>query len=436
MQSVKLYPNSKIYIFSPRGIRSGGPTLLHQLASVIVKNYSEYNIEPLMFYYDLNVKTAPDSAYSEYHIKKTAKIIDSPENILIGAEGVSEFAYFYPKTQKIIWWLSVDNYVSNLANTYMEFYQKGNYLHPLNLKFNFTDNREIFHFVQSKYAADFLSINNTPKEKIYYVSDYLHPVFLKRANNVDLNKKEPIVVYNPLKGFDFTKKIIDFAPKLKFIPIQNMTPEEVENLLVRAMVYIDFGNHPGKDRIPREAAISGAVVITGKRGAAANNEDIPISAEFKFEDVEREIPNIVEKIEEVFGNFSTYHAKFENYRKIILSEPEKFENDVINALNLKASNKFTKVAMLQSGARGKFLKQIIDEDDSLKAVFRLGDEGNENLENIEKISFGDAIFLYFEGRIQKFMAVSINETEKETIIDKLTLAGVAEDDIMVVEIKR
>jgi len=32
-------------------------------------------------------------------------------------------------------------------------------------------------------------------------------------------------------------------------------------------VYIDFGHHPGQDRLPREAVQCGCVVITGKRGS-------------------------------------------------------------------------------------------------------------------------------------------------------------------------
>lgn len=38
MQGIKIYPNTKIYIPAPLGMRSGGPTLLYQLASAIIKN--------------------------------------------------------------------------------------------------------------------------------------------------------------------------------------------------------------------------------------------------------------------------------------------------------------------------------------------------------------------------------------------------------------
>jgi hypothetical protein len=38
------------------------------------------------------------------------------------------------------------------------------------------------------------------------------------------------------------------------------------------------------DRLPREAALAGCVVITNREGAAANDEDVPLPTRFKFHD--------------------------------------------------------------------------------------------------------------------------------------------------------
>lgn len=75
-----------------------------------------------------------------------------------------------------------------------------------------------------------------------------------------------------------------------------MTNEMVVETLQRVKFYIDFGNHPGKDRIPRGVAIWECCIITGKRGSAKYFEDVFISAEFKFDDIEINIPKIVSKI--------------------------------------------------------------------------------------------------------------------------------------------
>ena len=46
--------------------------------------------------------------------------------------------------------------------------------------------------------------------------------------------------------------------------------------------YIDFGPHPGMDRLPREAALAGCVVVTNREGAANFDEDTPLPSQFKF----------------------------------------------------------------------------------------------------------------------------------------------------------
>jgi hypothetical protein len=107
-----------------------------------------------------------------------------------------------------------------------------------------------------------------------------------------------------------------------------MTPEEVANLLLKAKVYIDFGHHPGKDRIPREAAISNCCVIVGKKGSARFQEDVPIKDEFKFEPKKRNIPNIIDKIRHLLDNYEREIKKFEDYKEFILNEEEKFEEDI------------------------------------------------------------------------------------------------------------
>ena len=65
------------------------------------------------------------------------------------------------------------------------------------------------------------------------------------------------------------------------------------------------------------------------------NKNIPISKEYKFEDKEENIPLIVEKIKDCFKNFEMHYKNFENYRKIIKSEKEKFIKDLKSIFEVK-----------------------------------------------------------------------------------------------------
>ncbi len=72
------------------------------------------------------------------------------------------------------------------------------------------------------------------------------------------------------------------APDLTFVAVQGLREAEVAQLLGQSMVYIDFGHHPGKDRLPREAASSGCCVIVGRTGSAAIFQDVPIADRYKI----------------------------------------------------------------------------------------------------------------------------------------------------------
>jgi len=116
------------------------------------------------------------------------------------------------------------------------------------------------------------------------------------------------------------------APQFEWVPLVNMTKEQIIQKLLSSKIYIDFGNHPGKDRLPREAALCGCCIITGKRGAAGNNVDITIPSKYKFADAIESIPMIVKQIELILNQYDLCSSDFDTYRSHIKREKELFEN--------------------------------------------------------------------------------------------------------------
>lgn len=47
-----------------------------------------------------------------------------------------------------------------------------------------------------------------------------------------------------------------------------LSAEEVQAMLKKSKVYIDFGGHPGMEHIPREAALAGRIIVTNRAGSA------------------------------------------------------------------------------------------------------------------------------------------------------------------------
>ena len=94
-------------------------------------------------------------------------------------------------------------------------------------------------------------------------------------------------------------------------------------------VYVDFGNHPGKDRIPREAAANGCCIITNKQGSAAFREDVPIPEKYKFEEPLEEVDRLKELLVDICSNYSEHVSKFEEYRNWIKDEKVRFDAEVV-----------------------------------------------------------------------------------------------------------
>jgi hypothetical protein len=348
--SAKVYNTTNIYIACPANFATGGPELLHQLGFHLI---NDLNIAAFMYYYNFDnskFKTPVHPEYEFYNVPYILEISekeDIEENILIVPEILSGLSLLpkYKNIRKGVWFLSVDNYYFSRITKKDFFFPRAlnklmRLLHKPLLFDTLSENN--LKKLAKKYdyrhdnllkLADFYMTNsyrgmNWFKElkPLYYLSEYLNPEFLK--TQTDLSKKENIVAYNPKKGLAFTKKIISSVKDIKFVPLINMSREEVIKTLQRAKVYIDFGNHPGKDRIPREAAILGCCVITGKRGSAAFFEDVPIPDEYKFEDKKENIPKIVEKIKDCFENFEERYKDFDYYRQVIKNEPQKFIEDL------------------------------------------------------------------------------------------------------------
>lgn len=331
----KIYPDTKVFVVCPASVKTGGTEVIHQLVNILQEKMDAY-------VYYVNIKKNPNPVpeeFEKYHCKKKRQLehtYDNSHNILIVPETLTEYLYHYKYIQKSIWWLSVDNYISA---SILENKDKRNYsldmllslFYPERFEF-FPKNNSIIHLVQSYYAKQYLNKHGVYNQ--YYLSDYINDIYLDnyavKSENADKSKEDrkDVVLYNPRKGMDFTAKIISAASGINFLPLENMTNDEIVNCMKESKIYIDFGNHPGKDRFPREAAMCGLCIITGKRGAAGNKYDVMIPAKYKFDDMEKAIPSIIECIRRCLENYENIQQEFAPYRYRISKEKDKFRKSI------------------------------------------------------------------------------------------------------------
>lgn len=418
---MEIYENTTIYIASLPGAVSGGPELLHQLCSELVRR----GVRACLWYYGDDPDPAP-AVYRKYHVPFTRTIRDSSENILIFPETLTEFYGQFHRIRKILWWMSVDNYLRRLRfllEHYLDFFIQ----HPFRTAtYCFFPDPQMEHWVQSEYARQYVKMNGVPDAQVHFVGDYLQAAtHLGQIGGVIRTEREALVAYNPRKGFDFTKQLMAAAPDLAWTPIENMTAEEVHDLLSHSRVYIDFGNHPGQDRIPREAAAAGCCVITGRRGAAANDIDIPIPSSYKFPDTPQSIPAILSCIRACLADYDGHIGDFAGYRTMIAGQKEKFCQDVAAALPIHFDLPKRQRIILHEGAHIREILPILitREDLDLIGIWL------DNRPSITTVHFGgricpammlsDILFLDQEGRID---AVLFEPEDKEAA-DSLRAGG-------------
>ena len=438
-----VYPESKIYILCPGNNRSETAERCHQLASQLIR----LNLETYMIYLpsveNFNVENPVDAAYQKYNIPYDSGVEDDAKNILIVPEVAATYLYLTKETRRILWWVDVKSFLRDIAIKAAD--QIENILAepmPKFFSFNRFDN-DVEHWTQSEYARQFLKVNGVPEEKIFSVGDHLTQNFIDAAENSNLTNKKNLVAYKKTGGKDFTDVVKDLSEN-EWWPVEDARPEIVQKLFDRAKIYVDFGELASKEQLMREAALSNCVIITGKRGVAANDIDINIPAEFKFEETVDSAVDVATKIQDVIKNFEAELDKQQDFRNEILREKNNMFNELQAALEIKPAEKISAGIIYGMSDIGKAIAEIlIKQDGEILPKFivddtaKLADENvtheqnrhylNLNNHRLQIISGEVAKFLYNEGRIQKFIV----PTDEKKHIDIVKRAiNPADEDII------
>ena len=339
---------NRIYIVSPVGVETGGPETLHQMCKVINENYPN---TCYMVYIDKdgNFVDAPvPKKYEKYNVNHTDKVEDIKENILITTEIHTFVQTRFQNITKRICWLSYLFYFNEVYGIKTRLPYSGFlravkplvYLAYFLLKPGhwFAKNKKL----KLKQMKNFLHSYNTIEEKKFlakhgiesknYLCGPISDDYFENQN-VDLSTKENIISYNPKKGYSYTKKIIKLfkekhGDKYQFVPIENMSNQEVIDVLKRSKVYIDFGFFPGHERIPRQAVLLKANIITSTNGSA-KYDDILIDSKYKFDTKSKNLKKIVETMFELAEHHKEHVDDYDEYREFTNWQRDNYKNEVL-----------------------------------------------------------------------------------------------------------
>ncbi|WP_375401451.1 hypothetical protein [uncultured Amnibacterium sp.] len=328
----------KIYVMYPRGDQTGGPEALHQL----VHTLREMGQQAYLFPRPGTAQNARAAAYEKYNAPEVAWPSDDTGNAIIASEMSIHLLRRFVSADRFCWWLSIDNspLVKDERSRYNVWAADGTRAQrPLvgqvralvrqvkrRLRGDYRLLRDVEHLAQSEYALSYLYSKFDITATL--LTDYTTlPNFADRIV-APASARGDIVAYNPKKAARVTAVVMKYMPDVVFRPLEKMTRDEVVETLLTSAIYLDLGYHPGKDRMPREAVLCGAVTIVGRRGTGAFDGDTPLPWEQKVATSGSYVENAVKVVRATLNNLDSAVLGQASYKVIVEAERDTFRKDV------------------------------------------------------------------------------------------------------------
>lgn len=284
----------EILVVCPANCTTGGPECLHEFASELNKIDG---VHARIWYWDIKEYPPMPEEYKVYGCEYVSEIPEDFDGVLIVPEIWANRVLDYPGLVRCIYWLGLDAYASWTPS------DKGAF---------FADD-SIIHIAQSEYAYDFLKKFGVGH--LVKCTDTVNADFYEQYKEPERNN---VVLYNPAKSTPFMRELIAACDGIVFKPIQNMTRSEVIDVMRHAKLYLDFGEFPGRERIPREAVLCGCCIITSKIGSADYEKDFRHN--YKFDSKPSHIWAIVNRIHYVLDNYEECRKDFSLFRETLKVE--------------------------------------------------------------------------------------------------------------------
>lgn len=326
-------PYKAIYVLYPRGLRTGGPEALHQLVDTLRGLGQDAYLTPL----PRSTRHERVAEYGHYDAPERA-FVDAPDHALVAPETNIAQLRWAKKAARVCWWLSIDSsplfyaqrqsiYRTSLSLS--ERLEQGAWVglevaHRVGMRGRAW--QDVFHLAQSHYAWNFLysRLDVVPS----LVTDFTPSEQLDELARPPVTERGRTVAYNPKKGGWVVDELRHRGAPYDFVALEGMTRVEVLRTLCRSAVYLDAGHHPGKDRMPREAALAGALALVARRGAGANSLDVPIPWEHKISMTGDVAENAAQRLKEVFSDLADHKDRQSGYEPFVRGERQRFEREV------------------------------------------------------------------------------------------------------------
>jgi len=341
------------YVYYPRGLATGGPEALHQLVDSLRRQGQDAYLVPIPG----TAGAERAERYAHYDAPEAGAVDDARGNIVVVPETQALLLKPLRRAQGYVWWLSIDYaprfVIERDTTSLLPIERTRNTRFPL-LQVRRVKRwargiatgedallQRVGHLAQSHYAWSHVFAHLGRAGSI--VSDYTPAGVLEgptaggagagdgpsaEVRAAAGGARVARIAYNPAKSRPIMAEFARRWPGIELLPLQNMTAAEVAAALASSLVYLDLGAHPGKDRMPREAALAGSVVLVANRGAAANGVDVPLPQAHKIDVLPDIVANAKRAYDAVLADPAAAHAAQADYRARIPRERDVFDAEV------------------------------------------------------------------------------------------------------------
>lgn len=363
----------KMYIVTPAGVYTGGPTALFQLCHSL----NEYfNVNAIISFTGVKEDVNPvHPNYMGYKCKwiPISKVDDDSRNLLVLPETQTYLLKKFKNLRKAIYWLSVDNFILNhyfSSRVPKILFYKDFFLYVLRYGFtayrkwmvndvrhyiacreilNAIDKRDEFlkflnevdlHIAQSLYAKNFIIRLGIDESKVCMLREPIEEEFLNTT--ISFNEKEDVITFNARKSFSIVYRALSkvklWKKHVTIFALRNIGRENMIKILKKSKVFVDVGHHPGRDRPFREAGALCNVVIINRDGGYYYFDDCPVPDNYAIKcnniacrDIN--INYLTSLIIDCLENYEHHIKNFHELMNYIKMEPKLYLNDLEKLLS-------------------------------------------------------------------------------------------------------
>jgi hypothetical protein len=327
-----------IIICCPGNVISGGVNSLHNLCKALNK----CGFDAKMFYVEPDDLVLQNHQITSYSVKRQYQIEDRTDILIVVPETMVQFLFQFKKSQKMVYWLGL-NY----------FFKNPSWRFPFNIKLlrkliscrSYTGfssgivenakrklnefakshldiwNGEVIHLSNSYFVADYCKRKGAPNSYVLH-----NPIREEFYKNECIINREKIILFGPKTPKKIIYNLKRELPDFQIHRLIKMPITKVHDLMSKAMVFAEFGNYSGRDRMPREAAMLGCIVFMNTRGSAVFTEDYDIPDFYKIADTYQNTNLIVNRIKQSVNQFDSHIVDFVAFKDQLITERKEFFN--------------------------------------------------------------------------------------------------------------